>query len=175
MHMNIEHLFIEFLGEEDRPVGPGMAGRIVVTDLMNRAMPLIRYQVEDMGVPVDRRCSCGRGLPLLEKVTGRMADFLLRPDGSRVAGVSLIENTLTKIPGIEQMTCSRMLHSILVNAVVSPVFNEPRERELKDYFTGLFGSETNVLMKRVATIPQEKGGKYRFSICKIDGSNSWAG
>ena len=103
MHLNIEHLVIEFLREDGTPASPGGPGKIVVTDLMNMAMPFIRYQVEDVGVPSDRVCSCGRGLPLMEHVTGRVADFLVKPDGSKVAGVSLIENTLTHFAGIVQM------------------------------------------------------------------------
>src|SRR5207253_7378470 len=65
-------------------------------------MPFIRYRIEDVGVPSDRRCSCGRGLPLMERVTGRVADYLKRRDGSMVAGVSLVERTLTAIPGLER-------------------------------------------------------------------------
>ena len=103
MHLNIEHLYIEFLDDEGAPVKAGEPGTIVVTDLMNRAMPFVRYKVEDVGVPTDRKCSCGRGLPLMAYVTGRMADFLVRRDGSKVAGVSLIENTLTLVPGVNQM------------------------------------------------------------------------
>ena len=71
MHLNIEHLFVEFLDDKGGDVPAGRSGNIVVTDLMNYAMPFIRYQVEDMAVPSTKRCACGRGLPLMEKVTGR--------------------------------------------------------------------------------------------------------
>lgn len=170
MHINIEHLFVEFLDPLGMPVAAGTPGRIVVTDLVNRAMPLIRYQVEDMGVPVERKCPCGRGLPLMEKVTGRVADFLVKRDGTRVAGVSLIENTLTRIPGIEQMQIvQESLDAIVINAVVSPLFTEPRERELKDYFLDLFGRETSLLVRYVPEIPPEQSGKFRFSICRVAG------
>ena len=48
------------------------------TDLLNKGMPFIRYRIEDVGVPSDRVCPCGRGLPLMERVTGRVADYLKR-------------------------------------------------------------------------------------------------
>ncbi|MBK8015292.1 MAG: hypothetical protein IPK20_00405 [Betaproteobacteria bacterium] len=54
-------------------------------------------------MPSDRACPCGRGLPLMEQVTGRTADFLRAEGGYRVQGISIIENTLTKLPGIRQM------------------------------------------------------------------------
>src|SRR6185436_11340307 len=103
LHINAEQVLVEILREDGTPAGPGETGAVVVTDLLNRAMPFIRYRMEDMAEAAAQKCSCGRGLPTLRRVVGRIADFLKRRDGSRVAGISLIENTLTKIPGIDQM------------------------------------------------------------------------
>ena len=168
MHLNIEHLFIEFLKDDGTTSAPGEPGRIVVTDLMNRAMPFIRYAVEDMGVPSDRKCSCGRGLPMMEHVTGRVADFLIKKDGSRVAGVSLIENTLTKIPGINQMQLvQESVDSIVVKVVPGPDFQETTRVDLSNYFRNLFGEDVDVELQMVHAILPEASGKYRFSICKI--------
>ncbi len=168
LHMNVEHLYIEFLRDDGRYAGPGEEGKIIVTDLMNRAMPFIRYEVEDVGVPSDRVCSCGRGMPLMENVTGRVADFLIKRDGSRVAGVSLIENTLTKIPGIDQMQIIQdTLELITLNVVEGKAFNEERRASLRAYFQNLFGDGAVVEVNPVKVIMPEKSGKYRFSICKV--------
>lgn len=168
MHLNIEHLYIEFLREDGSPAAPGEPGTIVVTDLMNRAMPFIRYRVEDVGVPSDRKCKCGRGLPLMESVTGRVADFLIKKDGSRVAGVSLIENTLTKMPGIVQMQIvQESMDSLVVRVVPGAEFKESTQGGLRDYLTELFGSGTAVEISIVDAIAPEASGKYRFSICRI--------
>jgi len=172
LHMNIEHLYIEFLRDDGRYAGPGEAGRIVVTDLMNRAMPFIRYEVEDVGVPSARVCSCGRGLPLMENVTGRVADFLVKKDGTKVAGVSLIENTLTRIPGIDQMQIiQESLDLIVLNVVPSRSYSNRSGETLCAYFGKLFGKETEVRLNLVDSINQEKSGKYRFSICKVGSIN----
>ena len=169
MHLNIEHLFIEFIKEDGSPAGPGEMGRIIVTDLMNRAMPFIRYQVEDMGVFSIRRCSCGRGLPLMDRVIGRTADFLIRRDGSRVAGVSLIENTLTKIPGIDQMQIvQEKLDQIMLKIVTGKSFTSDTQKALVKYFQGLFGDDVTIEIDKVNLIEPEKSGKYRFSICKVE-------
>ncbi len=168
MHLNIEHLYIEFVRDDGSPAASGEPGAIVVTDLMNRAMPFIRYRVEDVGVPTDRKCSCGRGLPLMESVTGRVADFLVKSDGSRVAGVSLIENTLTKIPGIDQMQLVQdAIDSLVVRVVPGAEFNDATRRELHDYFRELFGGQTKIEVSAVEAILPEASGKYRFSICRI--------
>lgn len=167
MHLNIEHLYIEFIKPDGTPARPGEMGTIVVTDLMNRSMPFIRYRVEDMGVPSDGRCACGRGLPLMERVVGRSADFLIRRDGARVAGVSLIENTLTKIPGIDQMQIvQEALEHIVVYVVPGAGFNTGTEELLSRYFRGLFeGVRIDVVT--MSAIAPEPSGKYRFSICKV--------
>jgi phenylacetate-CoA ligase len=168
MHLNIEHLFIEFLKDDGTYATAGEPGRIIVTDLMNRAMPFIRYQVEDVGVLTDRKCSCGRGLPLMETVTGRVADFLVKLDGTKVAGVSLIENTLTKLPGIDQMQIvQESIDRIILRLVQGKGYRKEIEEELVEYFTVVFGESVRVVVELVDAILPEASGKFRFSICKI--------
>lgn len=169
LHLNIEHLYVEFLNDDGSPVKQGEGGKIIVTDLMNRAMPFVRYQVEDIGVPIERKCSCGRGLPLMGSVTGRIADFLIRHDGSRVAGVSLIENTLTKYAGIEQMQIvQESLDALIINVVPAKGYNHDTKQQLMKYFNELFQEKARVDLRLVNEILPEPSGKYRFSICKLN-------
>jgi phenylacetate-CoA ligase len=168
MHLNIEHLYIEFLREDGTAAAAGEEGAIVITDLFNRGMPFIRYSIGDVGVPTDRRCSCGRGLPLMERVTGRVADYLKRRDGSMVAGVSLVERTLTAIPGLEQMQVVQpSIDEIVLNVVRAPDFTIATEQALLAEFRSVFGSGIDIRANYVERIPQERSGKYRFSICRI--------
>jgi phenylacetate-CoA ligase len=167
-HLNIDHVVVEFLREDGTEAAPEEEANIVVTDLINRGMPLIRYRIEDMGVPSDRICSCGRGLPLMERVTGRRADFLKRPDGSLVAGVSLVERTLTAIPGIEQMQLVQdELHKLCVKVVKDSSFNEASEHKLQNEFREVFGAEITVEIQYVPALEQTQSGKYRFAICNV--------
>jgi phenylacetate-CoA ligase len=168
LHLNIEHLYIEFLGPDGVPVAPGEEGAIVITDLVNRGMPLIRYRIEDMGVPSLRPCSCGRGMPLIERVTGRVADYLKRRDGSMVAGVSLVERTLTAIPGLEQLQVVQpAVDEIVLNVVRAADFGPHSEQALLAEIRSVFGPGISVRADYMERIPQERSGKYRFSICRI--------
>jgi len=168
MHLNIDHLYTEFLKEDGTYAAPGEEGKIIVTDLINRGMPMIRYRVEDVGIPTDRQCSCGRGLPLMEKVAGRVADFLVRKNGSRVAGVSLVERTLTAVPGIEQMQIRQdTLDTIILNIVKMDTYDENSTRLLTQEFKSVFGDDINLDFNYIEKIPQEQSGKYRFSICNV--------
>ncbi len=167
LHMNIEHLVIEFIKDDGKYAFSGEPGRIIVTDLMNFAMPLVRYEVEDVGVPLDTKCSCGRGLPLMGKVAGRVADFLVCKNGDKVAGISLIENTLTKMAGIDQMQIiQNSINEMVLNIVPGRGFTGLVQSNLLDYFKRVFPG-TSVTVKRVKEILPEVSGKYRFSICRI--------
>jgi phenylacetate-CoA ligase len=168
LHLNVDHVVVEFLDDNGSPVADGDEGNIVVTDLVNRGMPLIRYRVEDVGVPSGRTCSCGRGLPLMERVTGRSADFLKRPDGTLVAGVSLVERTLTAIAGLEQLQLVQDdLHRIRANVVKDSAFCDATERALLTELQAVFGAEVSVEIVYLPALDQTRSGKYRFAICNV--------
>ncbi|RBP25685.1 phenylacetate-CoA ligase [Marinobacter pelagius] len=168
MHLNLPHLFVEFLDRDNKPVKPGEPGKIVVTDLNNFAMPLIRYRVEDVGSFTDEPCACGRGLPILQRLEGRVADFLKLPDGGQVAGISLIERTLTKVPGIKQMQLVQEdLTSLKINRVKGSDHKPNTDRALISELQEVFGDSVSITIHDVSEIPQESSGKYRFAICKI--------
>ena len=168
MHLNVDHLYIEFLKEDGTYAQDGENGAIVVTDLLSKAMPLIRYRVEDVGIPLSRKCSCGRGLPLMENLSGRMADFLSKKDGTLVAGLSLIERTLTAIPGIDQMQIiQESLSKFVLNIVRDAEFSEETQKKLSYELTNVFGHDISISINFLARIFPEKSGKYRFSISKV--------
>jgi phenylacetate-CoA ligase len=168
LHINCEHVIVELLRDDGTPASPGEPGQVVVTDLINHAMPLIRYRVEDVAVEADRPCSCGRQSPLLEKIVGRVADFLVKKDGTLVAGVSLVERTLTKIPGIDQMQIiQEELTRIVVNVVPGAQYSENACAELVAELHEVFGGDVVVQVRVVSSLDQDRSGKYRFSICKV--------
>ena len=79
MHITAENVVVEVF-DGDRPVEGGASGEIVVTHLDAYAMPLVRYRTGDVGRLRSGRCACGRGLPVLDCVDGRIADMLHLPD-----------------------------------------------------------------------------------------------
>ncbi len=82
-HMAMEVSIFEFI-RDGQAVRAGEEGDILATSLYNYAMPFIRYRVGDLGIPSDRECSCGRGLAMIEKLSGRSSDYVLTPDGKQV-------------------------------------------------------------------------------------------
>ncbi len=80
--MQSEGVLLEILDESGKPCPPGEPGRVVATDLHNFAMPLIRYEVGDYA-EWGQACVCGRSLPVLARINGRVHDVLVTRDGRR--------------------------------------------------------------------------------------------
>jgi phenylacetate-CoA ligase len=77
-----ETILLEVLDEVGQPCGVGEIGRVVITDLVNFATPLIRYEIGDYA-EVGAPCACGRGLPVIRRFLGRERNLVLLPDGTR--------------------------------------------------------------------------------------------
>jgi phenylacetate-coenzyme A ligase PaaK-like adenylate-forming protein len=87
MHLSQENLVLEIVAG-GKAAGPGQTGDVVVTDLHNYGMPMIRYVNGDVALsPSKERCACGRGLARLERVDGRRAATLLDKEGNGVPGI----------------------------------------------------------------------------------------
>jgi phenylacetate-coenzyme A ligase PaaK-like adenylate-forming protein len=81
-HAQSENVLLEVLDGAGRPCAPGQVGRVVATPLHNFAMPLVRYDIGDYA-EVGEPCACGRGLPVLKRILGRVRNMLTTADGRR--------------------------------------------------------------------------------------------
>jgi phenylacetate-CoA ligase len=143
-------------------------GKLLVTDLTNFAMPLIRYRVGDVVSPPVKRCPCGRGLPTIGKVEGRDADYVLTPAGNLISGISLTENFAMQIPGTAQLQVIQESRTELrLKLVKDEEFREASVRKISDLVRTLFGPTMKFEVEYVDAIPQEPSGKYRFCISKV--------
>ena len=170
LHVCAEAIVVEtVLGE--KPAGPGKAGRIVITDLLNYASPFIRYQIQDVGGLLENRCSCGRGLPLMTLVGGRVTDFLVTPDGKIVSGASLTIYLVANTPGIAQAQfIQEKKDEIIFRLVPGNGYGPDTMRLLEQQMPEFFGTQVNVRFETVDAIEPSPSGKHRFSISKLDPS-----
>jgi phenylacetate-CoA ligase len=167
LHVNAEGVYVELL-RDGRPVGPGESGSVVVTDLTNRAMPLLRYQVGDGAVWSDRACPCGRGWPLLERVEGREADYVVTPAGELVSGISLTDHFAVHIPGVAQVQIiQEEVCRFVFRIVRGPEFGPASLRRLRELVAQRFGPAVAFTCEYPDRIPQEPSGKYRFCVSHV--------
>jgi phenylacetate-CoA ligase len=83
LHVITDGAVVELL-MDGKPVSVGEPGRVVVTGLYNYAMPLIRYDLDDLAVQSSEACPCGRSWPLIRSIEGRSMDYLTMPSGRQV-------------------------------------------------------------------------------------------
>jgi phenylacetate-CoA ligase len=83
-HVNPELNYLEILDDGGSPCAIGQPGRVIITPIYNTAQPLIRYEQGDIAVR-GPTCSCGKQLPVLQEISGRVIHLFRFPDGHIVA------------------------------------------------------------------------------------------
>jgi phenylacetate-CoA ligase len=167
MHITADRLIVEIIGEQGQRVGPGELGEIVVTHLDTPEMPFIRYRTGDIGALSAEPCSCGRTLPLLQRIEGRKSDFIVAPDGRVLHGLSLIY-VLRSISGIEQFRITQKdLDEFCVELVTGDEFKRESEDRIRDEFRKRLRAPVNVRLQYSAAIPPHKNGKFRYVISEL--------
>jgi phenylacetate-CoA ligase len=95
-HVHSEHCLVELIGEDGQAVAPGQVGRLVLTGLSNFAMPLLRYDADDLAVALDGPCPCGRTLPSFGEIMGRYTRLVNLPRRS-FAMLEAVRGTILKM------------------------------------------------------------------------------
>lgn len=168
MHLNCDSLIVELV-REGRAVEPGEPGAIVVTDLTNYGMPFVRYKVGDVAVPsAEGACPCGCSYPILSSLQGRVADYVVTPEGNYISGISLTENFAMELPGIKQLQIvQERIDRLLFRVVKGELFAEETERDMERLARERFGGSMRWEVEYVQSIQSESSGKYRFCISKL--------
>ncbi len=157
---------IELVDENGDAVPPGTPGRVLVTDLTNRAFGLVRYENGDVASWSEQtECPCGCPYPILERVHGRTSDFIRTPDGGQVHGewfshlfyghaeVVRFQVRQTQLDRVEILTEGPAGAEDL-----EPILSKVRER---------LGSGVDVTWRSVDEIPLTPSGKYRFTVSDV--------
>jgi phenylacetate-CoA ligase len=166
LHMNADCLYLEFL-KNGKPVAPNEEGKIVCTNLYSGVMPIIRYDLGDLCIPSERYCSCGRTLPLIERVQGRIDDLIACTNG-KLLNRHFFNNILAHYEEVnEYRIIQEDWYSLrLIFAVEEASFLGVTDRFQQD-FQGVFPSDMRIKFERVDKIPLEPSGKLRSIISKV--------
>jgi phenylacetate-CoA ligase len=166
MHIYSENVFVELL-KDGLPVPPGKDGVITVTGLNNYCLPLIRYQLDDIGFFPDGDCPCKRGLSLMGLRVGKITDTFVTKSGkifsSELFDYINLELLKNDISGIRQFRVTRVgVEHFKVEIVKGwPFLGESVEfflRKMREFC----GQEIKVEVYFVDGIPVENNGKLRY-------------
>ena len=165
-HIDIDAVVMEFV-RDGAGVSAGERGEIVYTGLYNYAMPLIRYEIGDIGVPSEETCPCGRGLPLMKLVEGRTDSFMQVPDG-RVFPAMIWEPIMRRISGVGQFKAIQERKDLIrILLVKDDEFNQRTIDQIEADIKDVMGEEINVETEIVDEISKDKSGKVRAAVSKV--------
>lgn len=165
-HVDIGSVHVEVVSN-GRSTGSN-SGEIVITDLLNYGMPLIRNKIGDLGKISSNSCKCGCQLPLISSFEGRITDMLYRPDGSTVAGVMLVDlfMDVAEIKALQIVQCK--IDEIDLFLEVAQSYNEAVEKKALSEIQTYMGERVKVNVRAVPEIPRNPiSGKFQEVICKI--------
>lgn len=163
MHVMADNLILEILGEDGRMSD---AGEIVVTDLYNYAMPLIRYRLGDFASVSDKRCACGRGFPIIKKIHGRAYDMIADPDGNKYHPeiiMYIFEELKDSQSGISQFQVVQKTKSLIEVVIVpSKQYKKSTEQLIANRIHEKVHPGLEIRFVYSDTIQREKSGKLRL-------------
>ena len=168
-HVVAESYVVEIL-VEGRPAEPGELGEVVVTDLNNFVMPFVRYQIGDLAYAVDNRepCPCGRSLPRIGDIEGRVQSIVLGANGRAVPSSFFFH--LLKDYGyalsrfqIEQAAPG----SIVFRYIPADRFHPRVLEELAARMRRHLGGEMEIVPQPVDRIEMVRTGKYRAVVNRV--------
>jgi phenylacetate-CoA ligase len=164
LHVMAEGLYVE-VETPHGPAAPGERGSILVTDLLNHAMPLIRYRIGDLGAWAAGACRCGRGLPRLQHVAGRVTDFLVGSDGRLVSGVYLATYVVAQRASLGQVQIlQHKAGEVTYRLKPASGFDAVADLDYLRLLTQQYlGGNAVVHTEIVAALPAEPSGKFLFS------------
>lgn len=169
-HVQSECVLVEVLDDDGRPCATGETGRVIVTDLHNFSMPLLRYEIGDYAT-VGAPCRCGRGLPVLESIVGRVRNMLVLPDGRR-RFPRIGAKPLASIACIRQYQFVQVDPTrIEARLVVDRALDASEEAHLRGVVHGRLGYPYDVSLRYCDVLERSPSGKFEDFRCELPASS----
>lgn len=175
-HINSDYGLLEIKNAETNPSEGLVRGSIIGTSLYNFAMPLIRYELNDT-IEIrtgNKKCPCGRGLPLCEAIIGRSQDVILTSDGRFLSNIFILFDILENV--LWGQIVQEKVNKIIVKIIPDKNFSSKNLDEFMRQLALLLGRETEAVIEY---LPEKAlsgllSQKYKpvVSFVKSDGKNA---
>jgi phenylacetate-CoA ligase len=169
-HIWNDSVLVEIV-KDDEVVSFGEEGEIVVTNLFNYAMPIIRYNTKDLGIMIENQSTCQNQFPLMKVTRGRKVDIIKLPDSNHIPSHELV-TSLLGIQGIIQFqVIQEDIDWFRIKIVKSSNFSNSILKEIKNNLLTRIKQRMNekkisikIEVLFVNNIPKEKSGKFKYFI-----------
>ncbi len=165
LHVSPDAGLVEILRADGSPAPPGETGEVVATCLLRRVQPLIRYRLGDLASWAEDPCPCGRVMPVIAEVSGRVEDVLIGPDGRELVR---FHGVFVGIPTVvEAQVVQEALDRFRVVVVPDAGFSDADEAEMIRRMRQRLGT-VSVSIVRVDKIPRSPSGKFRAVVSELE-------
>jgi phenylacetate-CoA ligase len=165
-HVQSECSLIEVLRPDNTPCEPGEVGKTVISSLNNFATPMLRYENGDMA-EVGEPCACGRGLPVLKRIVGRVRNTAVLPNGERLMPNLSTGPLLNELPIKHFQLVQKTTELIEARLVVDRPLKTEEETALADYFNEGWNYAFNFTFVYLDEITRGANGKYEVFLCEV--------
>ena len=166
LHLRTRNCYVEIL-QDNQVVPDGVEGEIVLTNLTNYSFPLIRYQIEDWGRKSPLACSCGRGLPMLKVVEGRIIDHFKSNDGQLVWGAFVIP-MVPMLGSIKQyQIVQKSVDQLVFRVIADGPIDETKFLEIQQAVRKVLGHNVEAKLEFVDSLPATPTGKHRYTSSEV--------
>jgi len=166
MHLSPALTYVEFLPVANA-ADEGLC-EMIVTDLVNYGMPLIRYRIRDCVLLGNRACPCGRGFRVIDKIAGRSATLFTMPSGKVVMGLNATLYLSPACPEIKEMQIIQdTLHDFRLRYVAREPLDEAAFARLRQHLEVFFGPDLKWTFESISAIAPEKSGKTRYCVSYV--------
>jgi len=168
LHCSEENVIVEILDKHDRPCSPGEVGELVITELNNKVMPLIRYRTNDFASWGAQDCLCGRSLRVIDKIYGRGWDFISNKDGRRFHPayfLYVMEDAKLLNLGLRGFQIvQKSLDDLLIKIVPDTGYGEATKQYISNRIFQGFSSTVSITFVEVEKIDRLPSGKRQLVV-----------
>ncbi len=160
--VNTNHLYVEILDNNNQPVPYGQPGKIVITDLYNRAHPFIRYELGDLG-QLSIKSTLQR--PILDALTGRTSDFITLPSGKIAAGLTfyyVTKTVMTKDANVKEFIVEQIKEDTFkIDYVATEALSQPQQKAVQLAVDKYLEPNLNLIFEQKTILEREVSGKLK--------------
>ena len=140
-------------------------GTMICTALNNRAMPFIRYKVGDVASLKDGMCACGVAFPLVERIIGRVEDYVRTPDGRFVGRLDHLFKDVQHVR--EAQILQRKVDEVVLRVVRAEGYTPKDEQTVLTEARQRLGNAMQIRFEYVEALERTAGGKLRFIVSQL--------
>ena len=167
-HDFMEYGITEIIGKDGKSLTrEDEIGEIVGTGFTNYAFPLIRYKPEDLAVWTNKKCSCGRELPLIKRIEGRSQELVVTKKGNLISmtAINMHSDVFDNVKRFQFV--QERKGNVVMNIIKKPSYTDKDTEYILSELYKKMGAGVDLEIVFVDEIPKTKRGKYRFLIQKL--------